>query len=109
MRLYEFNGAAAQLAALSSLIKGRIDDTASESPGIKVDAFIKLAKNMGISINRTTLTDLIATPPLSNLISGVENDTVNFIGPNSTEVESPRDKQSSKDRVETMAKRQLKK
>jgi len=108
MRLYEFDSSMPpeKLVALSQLIKGRAENTASSS-GVTVDAFIKMARNMGITLDRETLTDLMSKPPLSNTISGIEGDTIKFHSNDDAEVETPNDQAQDEKRVEQMAKRQL--
>lgn len=70
---------AARLAALSQFLLGRAEDT-DTSRTISVDAFIKLAGNMGVSITPQQLIDLSQKPPLNNIISNVENDKITFGG-----------------------------
>jgi hypothetical protein len=76
MLINEVAGAAAQavrLAALAEFLAGRAEDQAATKT-ISIQTFIKLANNMGISINDAQLRDLIQQPPLSNVIANIEGD-----------------------------------
>ena len=82
MRLFEIASPDSQkLLALSQFLVGRADDTTAKKE-ISQDAFIDLAKNLGIIINRDTLGDLIAQPPLSNVLEPLDpnSGTVRFKG-----------------------------
>jgi len=107
MKIFEvINPKAPQLAALAQLLKGRIEDTASEG-SISVDAFVKLARGIGLSIDRESLSDLIAEPPLSNLIDSVRGNEVHFAGVNNDVEPTSSDEADDEDVVKQMAKRQL--
>lgn len=111
MRLYEFASSAYspdKLVALTQLIKGRAKNSAAPS-SITVDAFIKMARNMGFALDRNTLTNMLAKPPLSNAIKSVEGDVIQFHGLDDEPVETPSDQDRAEDRVSQMAKRQIKK
>lgn len=108
MRIFEITNfnSPDKLVALSQLIKGRLKNTAADS-SVSVDAFLKMARGLGMTVDRETLTDLIARPPLSNIITGVAGDQIQFHGQDEMEVESPSDVEQDADHVKQMAKRQL--
>jgi hypothetical protein len=61
----------AQLMGLVSFLAGRAQDQAARKQ-ISIDAFVGLAKNLGISINKADLPALINLPPLSNVLEPIE-------------------------------------
>ena len=68
-----------RLAALTQFLLGRSEDTAAQKK-ISTDAFVKLAGNMGISLTKSQLIDMVQKPPLNNLIANVEDDEIIFKG-----------------------------
>lgn len=117
MRLYEISAqsSSTNLVALSQFIKGRIKDT-DVKKSISVDAFVKLANNLGVVVSPDTISDLISRQPLSNLVKNVRDGYIYFNG-NDTEFEPDAtqagyDKEQAQidqaDIVAKMAKRQLK-
>jgi len=108
MRIFEITdfNSPDKLVALSQLIRGRLKNTAATT-SLSVDAFIKMGRSLGMTIDRETLTDLIAKPPLSNIITGVNGDQIQFHGQEEIDVESPSDIEQDEDHVKKMAKRQL--
>ena len=108
MRIFEITdfNSPDKLLALSQLIRGRLKNTATDA-AVSVDAFIKMARGLGMTIDRESLTDLIASPPLSNIITGVDGDQLQFHGQDEMEVESPSDVEQDADHVKQLAKRQL--
>jgi hypothetical protein len=82
MRLREFVEPDSQkLAALSQFLSDRADDQAAKKQ-ISQDAFIDLAKNLNIPINKNNLAEIVSKPPLSNLLEPVEpnSDIIRFKG-----------------------------
>jgi hypothetical protein len=69
----------AQLMGLVSFLSGRARDQAARKQ-ISLDAFVDLAKNLGISVNRADLPALVNLPPLSNVLEPIEPGatTINF-------------------------------
>jgi hypothetical protein len=69
----------AQLMGLVSFLSGRAQDTAARKQ-ISLDAFVDLARNLGISVNRADLPALVNLPPLSNVLEPIEPgaNTINF-------------------------------
>lgn len=95
-----------QLAALSQFLIGRSNDT-NASMTISTDAFLKLASDMGISITKQQLIDLIQRPPLDNLIADVQDDKVVFKG--SEDLPDTMSVDQARATVDSMAKRAAKK
>lgn len=73
------NEGADKLVALVQFLLGRAEDTDAQKT-ISVDAFTKLAANMGISITPETLSDISQRPPLANIIDNIEGDEIRFRG-----------------------------
>lgn len=72
MRLFEFTNPDSQkLAALSQFLSGRADDEAAQKK-ISQTAFIDLAKSLGVNVTSDNLNQLIAQPPLSNILEPLE-------------------------------------
>jgi hypothetical protein len=69
----------AQLMGLVSFLSGRAKDQAARKQ-ISLDAFVDLAKNLGISVTKADLPALVNLPPLSNVLEPIEPGatTVNF-------------------------------
>jgi len=77
MRIFEVaNSAEAtpspdQLMGLVSFLAGRADDTNARKE-INQDAFISLAQSLDINVTKENLGDLIAQPPLSNMLAPLD-------------------------------------
>lgn len=72
MRIDEVTDPSTQkLVALSQFLLGRSTDRAAKKQ-ISQDAFVDLAKNMGINITKDSLTELVSKPPLSNILEPIE-------------------------------------
>jgi hypothetical protein len=106
MRLFEFGSSPAnnsqELAALSQFLLSRADDQSS-SKTISIDAFLKLAGNMGISLTDSQLRNIAQQPPLSGLIANVTDSEILFKG--TEEVAPNMSVDQARDTVNTMAKR----
>jgi len=107
MRLYEFENPiqstnSEELTALSQFLIGRADDEGSRKT-ISVDAFLKAANDMGISLTRSQLISQSQQEPLNNLIQNVNDDEVVFKG--SDEPEDTMTVDQARDTVDSMAKR----
>jgi hypothetical protein len=61
----------AQLMGLVSFLAGRARDQAARKQ-ISLDAFVDLAKSLGISVTRADLPALVNLPPLSNVLEPIE-------------------------------------
>jgi hypothetical protein len=71
MRLYEFDGGLTsnqKMMALVQLLKGRAEDTSGKKE-ISTDAFIKLARNLGVQVTQDSLGEITNLPPLSNILA----------------------------------------
>lgn len=108
MRIHEVDEQAdtLKLAGLAEFLIGRSDDTGA-SKQISVDAFINMARNLGISVDAARLIDLSAQPPLNNVINKVTDDTIYFLGSEPPDETMNVDK--ARKTVDTMAKRASKK
>jgi hypothetical protein len=93
-----------KLAALGQFLLGRAEDT-DAARTISTDAFIKLASNMGISVTADRLAELVAQPPLNNIIANVEGDTITFQG--SDVIPATMTVDQARKTVDSMAKRAI--
>jgi hypothetical protein len=72
MRLVEFATPDSQkLLALTKFLSGRADDTTAKKE-ISQSAFIDLANSLGVTIDPTSLVDLISQEPLSNVLEPLD-------------------------------------
>jgi hypothetical protein len=76
MRLVEFESTSStpdpkQLLGLVKFLNGRAEDTNAQKQ-ISQDAFIGIAKDLGININQTNLGDVISQEPLSNVLEPLD-------------------------------------
>jgi hypothetical protein len=88
MRLVEFATPDSQkLLALTKFLSGRADDTTAKKE-ISQDAFIDLARSLGVIINPESLGELVSQEPLSNVLEPLDpnSDIVRFKG--NTEAET---------------------
>lgn len=109
MKLVEFTISdknSEQLTVLSQFLLSRAKDTDSQKR-ISVQAFLKIAADMGISFTRDQLLNQVAQPPLSNLIDNVEGDEIVFKGDDTADAAMPVSK--AQDVVGKMSKRALSK
>ena len=72
MRLFEFADPNSQkLMALSQFLSGRSDDESAKKQ-ISQQAFIDLAKSLGVNVTLENLGELIGQPPLSNILDPLD-------------------------------------
>jgi hypothetical protein len=76
MRIREFAGDTqagdlSQLLALTTFLKDRAEDENARAE-ISQSAFIDLAQSLGVNVTATNLLDMIAQPPLSNVLEPLE-------------------------------------
>jgi hypothetical protein len=72
MRLFEFEDSNTQkLAALSQFLLGRSQDQAAKKQ-ISQQAFIDIAKSLGVNVTEQNLAELIARDPLKNILEPLE-------------------------------------
>ena len=64
-------GDPAQLLALTTFLKDRAEDENAQAQ-ISQAAFIDLAQSLGVNVTATNLPDMIAQPPLSNVLEPVD-------------------------------------
>ena len=60
-----------KLVALSEFLKGRADDQAARKQ-ISQDAFIDIAKSLGVTVTPANLGEIISKEPLSNVLEPLE-------------------------------------
>jgi hypothetical protein len=82
MRIFEVADPNGQkLMALSQFLSGRSEDESAEKQ-ISQTAFIDLAKSLGVNVTPENLGDMIARPPLSNILEPLDpnSNVVSFKG-----------------------------
>ena len=103
MKLFEVYGQGAELAALVQYLIGKSDELKTK-PQIKTDTFIDMARQTGINISFGNLQALSNQNPLKNMITNINQDTIEFGIPDG-DIKMPVDK--ARDVVKKMAKRSL--
>jgi hypothetical protein len=86
MRIFEVADPNGQkLMALSQFLSGRSEDESAQKQ-ISQDAFIDLAKSLGVNVTPENLGDMIARPPLSNILEPLDpnSNVVSFKGDTET-------------------------
>lgn len=63
-----------KLLGMVEFLSGRAQDT-NATKQISQDAFINMAKHLGININAANLQDVISKPPLSNVLEPLDPNT----------------------------------
>ena len=75
MRIFEVDDSASatstQLMGLADFLAGRVSDTDANRDMAQA-AFISAAQSLGINVNQSNLGDLIAKPPLSNILEPLD-------------------------------------
>ena len=82
MRIFEVaNPDAKKLMALSQFLSGRANDESAKKQ-ISQEAFIDLAKSLGVNVTSENLGELIGQPPLSNILDPLnpQSGVVSFKG-----------------------------
>jgi hypothetical protein len=64
-----------KLLGLVEFLAGRANDTNSRKQ-IDQDAFVDIARSLGVPISRNNLADLVNTPPLSNVLEPLTPNSV---------------------------------
>lgn len=108
MRLVEFEGEdplRVKLVAILKQIRGRLDDSGGKLP-IKVDSLLKILNKAGLSIDKSTLLDMITKTPVKNIISNIKGDDVIFNNSTVDTVDRP-DKDENEETLHKMANRAL--
>jgi hypothetical protein len=86
MRIFEVADPNGQkLMALSQFLSGRSDDESAQKQ-ISQTAFIDLAKSLGVNVTPKNLVDMIARPPLSNILEPLDpnSNVISFKGDTET-------------------------
>lgn len=106
MKIYEVlvENQSQELTALAQYLLSRSEDVDAKKI-ISTDAFINLARDMGISLTVDTLQQLANQTPLNSIISNVNNDQIEFVGAETTSAVMKPDE--AKKIVSKMAKRSL--
>jgi hypothetical protein len=60
-----------KLAALSQFLSGRASDQAAKKQ-ISQEAFVDLAKSLGVNVTKENLGEIVSKPPLSNILEPLE-------------------------------------
>ena len=94
-----------KVLALAQFLLGRATDTNAQKK-ISIDAFTKMAGHLGIPLTKDQLMDLAQRPPLSQIISNIEQDTIVFKGADAEQM--PMDQTQADRTVEKMADRAAK-
>ena len=96
-----------KLAALSQFLLGRSQDESAQKQ-ISQQAFIDLAKSLGVNVTSDNLGDLISQPPLSNILQPLEPNSgiIRFKG--NTEAETGMSVDQARAVVDSNAKAALK-
>ena len=70
-----------KLLGLVEFLSGRAEDT-NATKQISKDAFMQMAKNLGININSSNLQSIVEKPPLSNVLEPFDpnSDKITFKG-----------------------------
>jgi hypothetical protein len=108
MRIFEVaepNGQ--KLMALSQFLSGRSDDESAQKQ-ISQQAFVDLAKSLGVNVTLDSLGELISRPPLSNVLEPLDptSGIVRFKG--NTEAETGMSVDQARAVVDSNAKAALK-
>jgi hypothetical protein len=96
---------ATKVLALAQFLLGRATDTSAQKK-ISVDAFNKMAGHLGIPLTKEQLLDMAQRPPLNQIISNIEQDTIVFKGADPDQM--PMDQTQADKTVEKMADRAAK-
>lgn len=98
----------AKLMALTTFLSGRASDTNAKKQ-ISTQAFVQMAQSLGINVTPDTIGDLIAKPPLSNVLQPYDPNSgkVSFKG-NEEPGEQPMDTAQAEKVVDSNAKSALK-
>ena len=96
-----------KLAALSQFLLGRSQDESAQKQ-ISQQAFIDLAKSLGVNVTSDNLGELISQPPLSNILEPLEPNSgiIRFKG--NTEAETGMSVDQARAVVDSNAKAALK-
>ena len=97
-----------KLMALVTFLSGRSADTSAKKE-ISQTAFIQLAKNLGVNVTTDNLGDIIAQPPLSNILEPLDPNSgvIRFKG-NTEPGQQPMDTDKAEEVVNKNAKKAMK-
>lgn len=99
---------ASKLMALTTFLAGRAGDTNAKKQ-ISTQAFIQMAQSLGVNVTADSIGDLIAQPPLSNVLQPYDPNSgkVSFKG-NDEPGEQPMDTAQAEKVVDSNAKAAMK-
>ena len=99
-----------RLMALTAFLSGRASNTSAKKQ-ISQKAFIDLARSLGVNVTLETLGELIAQPPLNNILEPLSpgEDVVKFKGAASGDSEAKMSVDKAQETVNSAAKRAMKK
>lgn len=92
-----------KLSAILNQIAGRVADTGADS-GMSLTALLNILNSAGINISEEQFRQMVTAPPLNNVVSSVQGDTVTFLGQRSDTGSSIKPNQTT-GTLEKMAKR----
>lgn len=78
------NNSIVKLTALAQFVSERSKEADAEI-GISMDAFVELAHDMGVSVTRNDMYDLVKQTPLSNLVKDITDNKITFQGQTSSQ------------------------
>jgi len=78
------NNSIVKLTALAQFVSERSKEADAEI-GISMDAFVELAHDMGVSVTRNDMYDLVKQPPLNNLVKDITDNKITFQGQTSSQ------------------------
>lgn len=98
-----------KLMALTAFLSGRAGNTTSKKE-ISQKAFIDLARSLGVNVTAETLGELIAEPPLNNILEPLDpgSEVVKFKGSASGDGDAKMSVDKARDTVDANAKRAMK-
>lgn len=99
---------AGKLMALATFLSGRAGDTNAQKQ-ISTQAFIQMAKSLGVNVTPDNIGDMIAKPPLSNVLQPYDPNSgkISFKG-NEEPGEEPMDTAQAQKVVDSNAKSAMK-
>lgn len=93
MRLYEFTETdpiVTRLVAITDQLQNDLDNK-EVGPEMTVDQLLQYFSNYDIVVDRTDLYNMIKKPPLKNVISNIQGDSITFKGEEADQNVAPED------------------
>lgn len=95
---------ATSLVGLVQFLRGRVKDTVSKAQ-ISQEAFLRMAKNLGIAVSADNLAELIDQPPLNSILEPLDPSSGIITFKHTEKPTTTSHKHKSKDIVSKMAKK----